>query len=54
MCVLTKKDISQEVQNQQLENAPAHTCGLSSPQLHLSVKFNILPAFDALGECSQS
>ena len=35
VCVLTKKEISQEVQNQQLENAPALNCGLSSPQLYL-------------------
>lgn len=42
-----------EVQKRQWENPRALSFVLRSPKLNQAVEFDVLPAFDALGECSQ-
>ena len=42
-----------EVQKQQWDNPRALSFVLRSPKLDQEVEFDVLPAFDALGECSQ-
>ena len=42
-----------EVRKQQWDNPRALSFVLRSPKLDQAVEFDVLPAFDALGECSQ-
>ena len=42
-----------EVQKRQWDNPRALSFVLRSPKLDQEVEFDVLPAFDALGECSQ-
>ena len=42
-----------EVQKRQWDNPRALSFVLRSPKLDQAVEFDVLPAFDALGECSQ-
>uniref|UniRef100_A0A8C0DUU0 Polymerase nucleotidyl transferase domain-containing protein n=1 Tax=Balaenoptera musculus TaxID=9771 RepID=A0A8C0DUU0_BALMU len=46
-------EVKFEVQKQQWKNPRALSFVLRSPQLHEWVEFDVLPAFDALGEHSQ-
>ncbi|KAB0339465.1 hypothetical protein FD754_023886 [Muntiacus muntjak] len=46
-------EVDFEVQKQRRENPRVLSFVLRSPKLNQAVEFDVLPAFDALGECSQ-